>query len=1427
MAHFFFTFAQTYHWIFYNLNIKIKRQMKKLLSILAILSACIAVLFAATKSEMRMHVHLRDAEKAWTTAVKEILTISFQDAKEDATPNGRMNVYHSSDATNGHFAVDSIDSVRFQRDVVKYDVVRDGALIAASFKVSDKRSVYFSQGNLQYNAGVGNHATADGETAKGTWRFAENQYDYIGLNNIHTSEAYDGWVDLFGWGTSGWNSEAEAYQPWSVSETETDYTPKGDANLNLSEATANADWGVYNAISNGGDQPNLWRTLSADEWRYLFAHNSWTLAKIGNDSTLCLLLFPNEFEAPTNIKIKMLSNGAEQKTSFEDEDYSDNFYTVEEFAELEGAGAIALPPSGRRIGEKYIATAYGHYWSNSAKGEKRAGRVQFLHTSVNPNDSTYRNYGLAVRLVYDLNFEIVFKNHDGSIVSDTIVSRGEIPTCASPKREDVGQYRYTFKGWDKEIQPTTSDMVYTAIYDSFLISKDNGKLFRAVYKVSDTKEVYFSQGNLQCNVVQRKWRFAENQYDIVGSANSSIAQDYDGWIDLFGWSTSGYPIDGKAYDPWSTSTDASLYGPDGNNSLTGDHNRSDWAYYNRIANGGDCILTWRTLTNEEWQYLIQHNDWTMAKVGPNNTLCLLLIPKDFKSVGDVSISKISGAKFADNTFKFSEESYSQNVFNEEQFKKLEEAGVVAFPCAGSRIGSQTFEATAGTYWSTTANNDNNSAYCFGFNSSTAATSVCPRYAGLSVRPVYELNFAAKFVNYDGTPLYTVTVKRNEMPVYKGETPTKDGLLEYDYTFKCWNKTILPLREDVVYTAVFDSVLSVKKKGVMTRNAVKVSDTKAVYFSQGNLQFNAATHDWRFASLQYESLGTQNDNAKEDYDGYIDLFGWGTSGWNSGATAYLPWSTSTEDGDYIDVESLTDEYEKADWAIHNTFSNGSGEADWYRMLTKEEWDYALTHNKWTLGKVGDDKVLCLMFFPSDFEKVDGLTVKMLSDNVSDSNVEISEDDYADNVYSLSDFQKLEEAGAVALPTTGTRTGTTTSGVNEYGLYWTTTSQDGKYPYEFGFTSKLVGLKSDFKWYGLAVRPVHELNVEVKFVDYDGTLLDSLLLNYGDSVAYTGATPKRLNDYDYIYTFDGWDKELAPAHRDIVYTAKYMAEKRKHVAFKVSDDKYVYFSTGNLQYNAGDGSTHTTADGQTLQGTWRFADQQYEVIGSENANISETYDGWIDLFGWGTSGYPARSQNKYRPWDTHANNSFYQIGGTYNNQLINDYKYSDWGVYNSISNGGNVPNKWRVLTSKEWDGLREYNKWTMGYIITQDGVSTLCMFLIPNDFTSPSDITVEDIEVDDKTDITLTKYWEIESFPSSNIYTTEQFKELERLGVVALPCAGYRDEYSVNDTNTSGYYWSVSGHDWNGSYGLYFNTSFLDYFNSIERHWGCSVRLVQDK
>ena len=87
--------------------------------------------------------------------------------------------------------------------------------------------IVFSKGNLQY---------------VGTWQFATNQWDTIGVAQSDNNR------DLFGWGT-------------------------GDAPNNISGSVLDypsfTDWGV-NPITNGGNVANAWRTLTGDEWSYLF-----------------------------------------------------------------------------------------------------------------------------------------------------------------------------------------------------------------------------------------------------------------------------------------------------------------------------------------------------------------------------------------------------------------------------------------------------------------------------------------------------------------------------------------------------------------------------------------------------------------------------------------------------------------------------------------------------------------------------------------------------------------------------------------------------------------------------------------------------------------------------------------------------------------------------------------------------------------------------------------------------------------------------------------------------------------------------------------------------------------------------------------------------------------------------------------------------
>lgn len=282
-------------------------------------------------------------------------------------------------------------------------VTKDGA-IDSKFSVSESRQVRFAKGNLQYQA------------TTGTWRFAENQYDRIGYDNENISKTYSGWIDLFGWGTSGWDCGNTYYMPYDwefVDDTDLGegYGPLPANSFDLVGTYANCDWGVYNAISNGGNKAGCWRTLSVDEWEYLATKRPNAAAKYGVASiegTNGMVLLPDEWTLPEGITFSPGVGAEDGKEFFEKK----NSYTKEQWAQLEANGAVFLPAAGGRNEYKEITYVgeVGRYWSVS-----RCSTVPYFDTwcsftfyfqsdDMLPRElNNPRNRGRSVRLVQDVN----------------------------------------------------------------------------------------------------------------------------------------------------------------------------------------------------------------------------------------------------------------------------------------------------------------------------------------------------------------------------------------------------------------------------------------------------------------------------------------------------------------------------------------------------------------------------------------------------------------------------------------------------------------------------------------------------------------------------------------------------------------------------------------------------------------------------------------------------------------------------------------------------------------------------------------------------------------------------------------------------------------------------------------------------------------
>ena len=293
--------------------------------------------------------------------------------------------------------------------------------------------------------------------------------------------------------------------------------------------------------------------------------------------------------------------------------------------------------------------------------------------------------------------------------------------------------------------------------------------------------------------------------------------------------------------------------------------------------------------------------------------------------------------------------------------------------------------------------------------------------------------------------------------------------------------------------------------------------------------------------------------------------------------------------------------------------------------------------------------------------------------------------------------------------------------------------------------------------------------------------SLVVNAESFATWTSADPKKV--FVYVESVDAGMIEVtatAPSGGggggNAAVNENFVQSQKK---FSVGAGMQVYFSQGNLQYQA---STDT----------WRFAEHQYDVVPEEDlafTKVTSDYDEWIDVFGWGSSGY-GRAKPYTRDYSEtdESGKSILTSLNVYGAIGVNiDY---DWGVYNPIANGGNKKGLWYTLTDAEWTYLLNTRTnasslrapATITDTTTSPAKSVAGLVVLPDDWTAPSDISFT-IPVTTTGDAG----WAV------NVFTLEEWEKMECSGAVFLPALGMQDSsgsFSNRSSNFRVYYWSSS-------------------------------------
>jgi hypothetical protein len=235
----------------------------------------------------------------------------------------------------------------------------------------------------------------------------------------------------------------------------------------------------------------------------------------------------------------------------------------------------------------------------------------------------------------------------------------------------------------------------------------------------------------------------------------------------------------------------------------------------------------------------------------------------------------------------------------------------------------------------------------------------------------------------------------------------------------------------------------------------VSNTKKVSFAPGNLQYIPSTKTWQFAQNQWDYLGEQNRQGE-----IIDLLAWS----EDANKQFVDWGTHI---------------------IHNDAPNT------WRTLSIDEWGYLLhdrTDATKLMGAAHVEGVSGLVVLPDDWVCPEGLTFISLNEvkytwDRSDPAYKLDKnqkDIDLLNIYNASEWQQMEQRGAVFMPSAGFLTLAGELGyLGKVGRYWSSTPQKDTKGYYISWafftgTNQTIRLRSHVNLdQGHTVRLVHDM------------------------------------------------------------------------------------------------------------------------------------------------------------------------------------------------------------------------------------------------------------------------------------------------------------------------------------------------------------------
>ena len=408
-------------------------------------------------------------------------------------------------------------------------------------------------------------------------------------------------------------------------------------------------------------------------------------------------------------------------------------------------------------------------------------------------------------------------------------------------------------------------------------------------------------------------------------------------------------------------------------------------------------------------------------------------------------------------------------------------------------------------------------------------------------------FTVTWKNTDGTVLETdVDVPYNTTPTYNSAEPTKASDAQYTYAFNGWSPEVSTLTGDITYTAVYTSTLRSYTVKFVNDDGTELQSTEVEYGATPAYTGDTPT---KAATAQYTYTFAGWDKMIAAVSGEVTY----TATYDKTVNQYTI-TFVDENGTVL----LSSKIAYGETPVYNGTPTKTGDAQ-----------YSYTFAGWTPAiKAVEGEATYTAAYTQITNKY---TIKFV--NEDDTELQSAEVEYGE---------------------TPAYTGETP-----------TKTADAQNTYTFaGWDKEVIAVTGAAIYkatYTSAVR-----RYTIKFVNDDGTELQSTEVEYGATPAYTGDTPTKAATAQYTYTFGGWDKEIAAVADEVTYTATYTQTVNKYTIKFIDEDGNVLQSS-EVAYGETPAYTGTTpTKTATAEYTYTFAGWTPAVVSvSGETTYTATY------------------------------------------------------------------------------------------------------------------------------------------------------------------------------------------------------------------------------